>query len=295
MMYPRVVGLSLFILGLLVSSSNANAWTTQIDCEGTNGAAVAQGGANHFSSVFSKTVYSNEQAASGSQSCKMGVTAGTDGWSEFGAIASYPAHVNRNGEVWVRLNLFIPNGFNVTTNTGVLKFMRLHTFSAGGANEGYHDLLIGKPGYTFWDTVLGNVSASFVYNFEGFAKLIGVGVPPTDSFQTGKWESYEMYVKFDSVSKDAGGQALVRVWHNNKLLFTRHDQATLKNVDSYSDAFFLFTYWNGNAPATQSLYVDDIVMTSETPAARDAAGNPFIGGKLTLAITPSPPTSVSVQ
>jgi hypothetical protein len=225
----------------------------------------------------------------------MGVTAGSDGWSEFGAIANYPSHVGRNGEVWVRVNLFVPTGFNVSTNTGVLKFMRLHTFSAGGSNEGYHDLLISKPGSTFWDALLGDTKASLVYNFEAFARLLGVGVTPTDDFKTGKWESYEMYAKFDSVSRDAGGQALIRVWKNNKLLYERHDQATLKNADSYSDAFFLFTYWNGNAPATQSLYVDDVVMTSEAPAARDAAGNPFIGGNIKLSVTPSAPKSVTVQ
>jgi hypothetical protein len=295
-MISRFACSSVLTIAFLLSCSNASAWTTNINCEGTSGTKVAEGGANHFASVFSKTIYSTEQVADGAQSCKMGITAGSDGWGEFGAIASFPSHMARNGEVWIRLNLFIPSGFNVSTNTGVLKFMRVHTASSGGANEGYHDLLISKPGSSFWDTVLGNISSSYVYNYEAFAKLLAVGIPPTDDFKTGRWEAYELYVKFDSVSRNAGGQGTVRIWKNNKLLYERRDQATLRSADSYADSFYLFTYWNGNAPATQSLYVDDVIVTSDTPANKDAAGNAFIGGNAVVASkVPAPATSVVAQ
>jgi hypothetical protein len=296
MMSLRIIGSSFLATGLLLVSANAGAWTTNINCEGGSvGAKVAEGGANQFSSTFAKTVYSNEQASSGSQSCKMGVTAGSDGWGEFGATYEFPSHVARGGEVWVRVNMFVPSGFDQTTNTGVLKFMRVHTATSGGANEGYHDLLISNPGATFWDAGVGNWVSSYIYNFEGFPKLLGVGVRPTDDLKAGKWESYEMYVKFDSTAANAGGQGVMRIWKNNKMLYERRDQATLVGTGSYADAFYLFTYWNGNAPATQSLYIDDVVVTSDTPPNRDASGNPFIGGNLVASRAPSPPTSVSTK
>jgi len=64
--------------------------------------------------------------------------------------------------------------FNLTTNTGVLKFMRIHT-PCGGANEGYHDILIANPGATFW-----NASTKLYFllylQLRRFAEPDGIGV-----------------------------------------------------------------------------------------------------------------------
>jgi len=35
--------------------------------------------------------------------------------------------------------------------------------------------------------------------------------------------------------------------------------------------------WNGGAPQDQDMWIDDIVITNETPTARDVYGNPMIG------------------
>ena len=105
-----------------------------------------------------------------------------------------------------------------------------------------------------------------------------------------------MHIKLDSTAKDAGGSGEVRIWKNNELLATITDVPTLSSASSYAQSFFLFTYWNGNAPATQHLYVDDIIMTSDTPANRDSHGNPFIGGTVPKsAPAPMPPSNVTVQ
>jgi hypothetical protein len=204
--------------------------------------------------------------------------------------------LKRGAEVWTRVSLFIPSSFNITTNTGVLKFMRVHTANSSGGNEGYHDLLISNPGTTQWDAGVGNWTASYIYNYEGFAKLIGVGTVPTNDAVKGKWETYEIYVKLDSTSKDAGGMGEVRIWKNNTLLLDRTNTATLVGSSSIADAFYLFTYWNGNAPATQSLYVDDVIVTSDTPANKDSAGHPFIGGTTPKsAAAPMPPKLNAIQ
>jgi len=284
---------------LLAQPMVASAWTKHIDCEGgTLNSKVLDGGGgiNLFSSTFTLTTYSRDQVATGSQSCKMGITSGTDGWGNFGAISTFPSKIASGSEVWVRVSLFLPTGFNVSTNTGMLKFLRVHTASSSGGNEGYHDLLIAKPGATFWGADGKEYTASYISNYEGGGYPVGVGTRPANDAVLGKWESYEMYVNFDPVSKDAGGKGEVRIWKNNQLLLDRTNNGTLRSASSVSDSFYLFTYWNGNAPATQSLYVDDIILTSERPANRDAKGNPFIGGSTVVTeIRPNPPTNVAIQ
>lgn len=270
-------------------SLGAQAWNSgKINCEGADGGKIASGA---FSTA-SNSSYSTAQAFSGSTSCKLGITKGSDGWGEFGGSYTFPTKLAKGAEVWVQVHLFVPSGFQISTNTGVLKFMRVHTASASGGNDGYHDLLISNPGAVNWNSLVGNWSSSYVYNYEGFPNLIPVGVTSKNDVVKGAWETYEMYVKFDSVSKNAGGSAEVRVWKNNTLLVDKTDQATLVSSTAVADFFYLFTYWNGNAPATQSLYVDDIVLMSDTPANRDAAGHPFIGGgaAATTIAPPSAPT-----
>jgi hypothetical protein len=126
----------------------------------------------------------------------------------------------------------------------------------------------------------------------------------------GKWETYELYLSLDSVGKASGGQAEVRVWKNNQLLFDLTSDKTLADSSTYAESLFLFTWWNEVAPLSQSLYVDDIIVTSDTPSNKDAAGNAFIGGPTpggastapptstppaSTSVTPDPPSNVSVQ
>ena len=118
--------------------------------------------------------------------------------------------------------------------------------------------------------------------------MLPVGTVPANNVVNGAWETYEMYIMFDSVAKSAGGQAEVRIWKNNTLLLDSTSMRTLVSTASYADYFYLFTYWNGNAPATTSLYVDDITITSDTPANRDSHGYPFIGGPQPKGGSPAP-------
>jgi len=248
---------------------SAAAWTTDLACELSNPPPPGI-------TAFSLTSYSTAHAASGAGSCQMGITAGSDGWGTFGAVYAFPSNVTQGSSIWLRASLFIPPGFDVTTDDGFLKFLRIHTANASGGNEGYHDLLISTPGNINWSPGIGNWTAPYIYNFEGAAKLFGVGTDPADDFVTGAWETYEINVVFDSTPKSSGGNAEVRIWKNNALLLDNTDQPTLVSSTDYADAFYLFTYWNGNAPATQSLYVDDMIISTDTPSNRDAAGNPCL-------------------
>jgi len=289
-------------------SPTAAAWINDINCEGgTPGAWIGNGGAHQFSSSFSLSVFASSPVATGSGSCQMGVTAGSDGWGQWGAIYSFPSNVTKGGSVWARVSLFVPTGFSVATNDGFLKFMRIHTATSSGGNVGYHDLLISNPGWINWSAATGQWTSSFIYNYEGAANLIGVGVIPTNNIVQGTWETYEMNIKFDNVAKSAGGTGEVRIWKNNVLLKDVTTQPTIANATDYSDGFYLFTFWNGNAPATQHVYVDDVIITSDTPTNKDAAGNACLcapqpgsssagtPGTTPSAVTPDPPTNVSVQ
>jgi hypothetical protein len=290
----------------LLQPLSASAWTWDNNCEGGGvGALVAQTPLTGFTDAFSLTTYSKDQAATGSQSCKMSITAGSDGWGSWGGTVTFPSTIPSGGQVWTRVSLFVPSGFKTTTNDGVLKFMRIHTANSSNSNVGYHDLLIANPGTTQYSAAGKAFGSAYVYNYEGDPNLNAVGSATANAIAYGKWETYEMYVKFDPVAKSSGGTGEVRVWKNNTLLLDLTTQPTLVSSSDHSDSFFLFTYWNGNAPATQSLYTDDIIVTSDTPANKDSAGNPFIGGpapggsstsvSTTTSSTPEPPANVSVQ
>lgn len=87
--------------------------------------------------------------------------------------------------------------------------------------------------------------------------------------------------------------ATVRFWKNGKLIGEFLDRVTLVADDSYSDRFHIFTYWNGGAPQTQHMYIDDVVLTSDTPSGRDDYGNAYIG--VGVQIMPKPPSGVVVE
>jgi hypothetical protein len=155
---------------VVVDSGSSQGWYTHIDCEGgVLGAQVAQGGADEFTQTFSSTVYSNAQAGTGSESCQMGITLGSDGWGQWGASYVFPSVLQNGSELWVRVSLFVPAGFNASTNDGMLKFMRVLTASPGVTDEGYHDLLIASPGFQSWSPGIGDWTSPYIYNFEGDA------------------------------------------------------------------------------------------------------------------------------
>jgi hypothetical protein len=294
----------------LMLSQNASAWTTNLACQGgTAGAQVAQGsGANQWTNAFTLMHYSTAQVPTGStQSCQLGVTAGTDGWDQWGGIYQFPSHLTSGSNLWIRLAMYVPAGFNYTASPW-LKFIRVHTASPSNANKGYNDLYINPAGGSVWDQTLSKqITAPFAYYYESQGDVRAVGTS-ANSIATGKWETYELHYTIDTKSKNQGGVGEVKIWKNNALIADLTDQLQLADATTYVESFYLFTYWNGNAPATQQLYVDDVTITTDTPSNKDAAGNAFIGapvlagsagtssgGGTTTTAVPNPPANVTVQ
>jgi hypothetical protein len=182
--------------------------------------------------------------------------------------------------------------------------MRVHTASPTNSNMGYNDLYINNAGGSVWDIALHRqITAPFSFYYEGQGNVRAIGTS-ANAIALGKWETYEIHYTLDTKSKAQGGMGEVKIWKNNTLMADLTDQIQLGDASTYAEAFFLFTYWNGNAPATQHLYVDGVTITTDTPANKDAAGNPFIGGPVLSGggsagtpapVVPDPPSSVTVQ
>ncbi len=280
-----------------VFSLNAAAWVVKIDCnEGVNGQYVQQSSAlNHFSDASSKTQYTTEKSVEGGMGCKLNVRGGTSGWAEFGGRRMLPTNLYKGSEIWVRVHTLFPTDFdyNSTSRGSKLKFLRVHTKSGDSGidgscvpkNEGYNDWYIYPNTKVFGDVPFGFIKECHDKwrEFGSFDKGI--------SIKKGVWETYEMYIKLDNVSSAQGGGGMVRVWKDNELMGEFNDIQTLMTEKSFADAFLLFTYWNGNAPKTQHMYIDDLIITNEKPSSVDEFGNARIGtGTVDLESPPKPPS-----
>jgi hypothetical protein len=265
----------------LLSSTVAGAWTVNDDYDNQS---VGEGCGSFWgggSSVNSKVT--NENSSSGSKSCKMQIYEGGKGW---GGGFSLPAHLNKGDEFWIRFRLFVPNGFNYNVSTtSSNKFIRLAVKDASNATS-----------FLDWK-----------WENEGDSRAYAVHIQrdncSTDCWQyfgssserpvRGTWETYEMYVKFDTVQVDSGGQGRVRAWKNGKLIGDLTARRTMNNPDDYVGAIHIFSYWNGGSPQTQHLYFDDLVATNVKPDARDSQGNAYIGvGNFVAVAAPLPPSSI---
>lgn len=247
-------------------SNTVSAWTIDESYDSQpNGASCSKLGS-------SASVVTSEAAASGGKSCKQTITPGTGGTGEWGGIVNLPTTLTKGDELWIRVRTNFPAGFDYDADP-FLKFLRVRTETAEGANRGYNDWYIARE----------SSGTPFQFIYEGRRDLgwhkIGSSA---DKIQRGSWETYEFYMKFDTQSVDEGGTGRMRAWKNGVLLKDMTDRATLNLATDYANKFYLWTYWNNavdnTGPATtRSMYVDDMVVTNETPLNTDSLGNPAIG------------------
>jgi hypothetical protein len=277
----RFLLLNLFLQCLCIETLYA--WTQYEKCEGNHG-AVAQ-------NFFSLTTYHANNRAEGDSSCQFSITAGTDGWAKWGGVIDFPDYLKKGDEVWINMKLFIPEDFDYSTNTGALKFVRLRQRSGTGSHEGYLDNLISVPGWYPAILHLLKEDQSYVVRYGESSSY--------SELPKGEWFTYELYVYFDEQTGSNGGSAIIRSWLNNELLTEELEIKTLNSADSEVISLYLFTYWNGNSPKSQSLLIDDITITSDRPSNQDFQGNPFIGGEPLTTVPrpslPSHPDSLNVR
>jgi hypothetical protein len=221
-------------------------------------------------------VPTTEQVAYGSKAWKTTATQGVEEWA-MGGGAYFPTALKKGQSLQAQWSVFFPSNFDwYAGGGGRLKFFRIRTEPSAGGNSGYHDIYINTLG-------LGGGA-----NEDGRLTNIFEGVQiwhDTNEFMTkGEWNTFEMRVDFDNVSFDQGGKGRTRIWRkkNNQmqLILDIKSSPTLVNATDVAPFFYIFTYWNGGAPKTQSMYIDRIVF--ETDLSRlvetDSAGNKIIGG-----------------
>jgi hypothetical protein len=290
--------ITLTSIAMMTGLATAHAWTIDMNFNnGTIGNKVEDYGSGHyaFTDAAGNTVYDQCAGfAQDGQCAKMSINAGDTGFGSWGGRITFSnlglPNLVPGDEVWYSVKVYMPVGFDYSSNPH-LKFMRLHTASPGRSNEGYNDLYITPDGPNHWD---GSKNSDDPYFFikEQQDVMMLFGNYNTDRPQRGVWETYEVYLKMDYVSASNGGTSRVRVWKNGKLLADLPNIQTLNSAQSYANQFLLFTYWNGGAPKTESLYVDDLIITTDTPSKRDINGFPMIGD---IVASPNAPSNFKVN
>lgn len=271
----------------LVISAQVSAWTIKRGFE--DGApGVKAETPDSFDGAAGRSSFTNDPAIvlNGNMSGTVTVKQGETGYGYWGGGIDYPALLREGDEVWFRVYVMYPSGWDFSCGGCAqgMKFMRIHEGQSMGTTEGRMDTLI------MGSTTGGKISVGNEANIDlfwnnnngGSGGLLNKG---TDILRD-RWYAFEQYVKFSSVA----GQGIYRVWQDGKLIFEDKKTPTLLTHTSVSGYIYLYTYWNNGAPQTQTSYVDDIVITSDTPSNRDASGNPFIGvGSYKFVAPPNPP------
>lgn len=285
MKFPVRCGVFIVLALLNVSLvTSGNAWTVERNFNrGPVGAKAS--GPDGFDSAQGRSVYSAVNVAEGDFSAQLTIRQGETGWGNWGGVIQHPDKLEAGDELWFRVRMWFPQGFDYFSygEGNRLKVLRVHTADGStGKHQGYNDILIDQKGS----------KSAFIFGFEGENRWRGIGaksaLPVFD-----RWETFELYMKFHPVAKASGGEAVIRFWKNGELLSEITDRKTLVSMNSVVTRSLLFTYWNGGAPKTQSMWVDDIVITSDTPRARDANGNRFIG--MGRGLPPAPPAAPALR
>jgi hypothetical protein len=189
-------------------------------------------------------------------SAKLTVQGGTDGFGLWGGIIRFPQKVREGDDLWIQLYIFMPTDFVVLTpGNGSLKFLRIRTTTSAGANAGFNDIQIQDDG---------NWESEFRMIKERQDRWFNFGA--VGSFPKGQWHRITANLSISSVPSSAGGRSRVRVWQNGILLVDEPRMQTLSTSTDVADALYLFTYWNGNAPKTQSLWVDQLRIANGLPS-----------------------------
>ncbi len=144
-------------------------------------------------------------------------------------------------------------------------------------------------GLTFerWENVEGLTSGT-TYELNRVESNSVTNFGPQQPVRKGVWETYVYRVRFSASSP------LVQVYKHtgesgfdadNKpiggaltLLFEDTTDYTLKQATDKANSFLIFTYWNGNAPQTQSMYIDDLWISTSPPPELALPGIIFLNG-----------------
>lgn len=209
-----------------------------------------------FDDAAGYSVYSNERSAEGGMSARLSIDAGSEGWGWWGGVITFPTRLAKDADLWLQLYVFMPEDFVIKTpGNGSLKFIRIATKNLAGNNAGYIDIQLQDDGTT-------TSSMRMIKEQQDRWFLFG----NAGSFKRGVWQRVSVNFTLSAVPAADGGNARVRVWHNGGLITDEPRVKTLTSSTDVATMLYLFTYWNGRAPRTQSLWVDDIRIAAGRPS-----------------------------
>ena len=276
------IAIIFFFIFVFWPVSFANGWTITSDFEQGIVGQKAQGPSG-CQEAFSQTFYTNEQAKSGIKSAKINWIQGSDGWGQSGCLFDYSvlglADPSSGDEFWARAYFYYPSSFSFGANPHLKLFRTANIRTASGGNIGWHDMYANP-----------NRTLKYISEIDPAANgPYGVSAPYDI------WHSMEMYLKLSATP----GQGVMRTWIDGVLVKEDKTHKTMANSTDKAVATYLFTYWNTAVPQNQHNYIDDVVITTNQPANRDAQGNYMIGpigwGSVLDTTPPSSPTGLAVQ
>lgn len=230
-----------------------------------------------------------------STSLQLSIPTGSDGdnngggtgdpYGLFGLKITLPASVGNGGVVHAQIRQFFPTGFQLTS-TQALKWLRFNTKDGAQASQGYNDLYIQPADTGTWSSP--NVNPlDGGYDGSAERQLSFVSEGRTNHFWTNNTVDLNTWNEIEfEVGLGAAGTGWAKVWKKVAGTWTLIGSftgiSTLSNAAHTCDSFFVHTYWNGNSPATQSVFIDRVVVHNNLGdmIEVDGAGNAIIAGSV---------------
>ncbi len=247
---------------LMLLLAVGSGWTDHRSFENGRDGAVAVGPTGLGKrGAFPATTFSAKRAYSGRQSARATIERGSRGLGKWGGVLTFPEPLHENETLWMLLHVYLPDDFDWRAEGRGWRLVQVVTLSASREVEGAIDISI-DPQTRRLNVDNSVTGASFSSTDPG--RRCGIPVP------LGKWQAVEVQVRWAAQH----GRGVVRVWQDERMVYEETSRATLKTPFSHVRFAYLLGKWPGGAPRSQSIWLDDVVATNQTPDQRDRRGNP---------------------
>lgn len=238
-----------------------------------------------FDGFAQSSVYTGSPTHSGNRAIKCVAAQGDKSSNKWGGQWDHP-NIGKGGQIWYRAWIYFPLGFDFTASSEGLKNGRIHVKASNGNHVGYHHDYISQNSahgkLYIGGSVRGSDNKHVFDNYPTWtdAKLrgakgedVGPSFPGVAQILRGQWFPYEQYVYFD----ERPNFGVRRTWIGGVPVFEDLKTATLHSATDKCDFIYHWTYWNNGSPTDQECFIDDVVITTQTPSLVDVNGNPFVG------------------
>jgi hypothetical protein len=265
----------------------AFAWTLTVGFEAGQPGANASG-MDAFWEAGNTTTISNARAHSGSQSARMQWQRGDTGFQNNRGALLFPTDVLVGQELWGRAYWYFQAPWSWQSHTDencgcATKMFRFHKELADGSQYGTHEGYISIYG-TNNDEPRGDCEVCDKSRWNLWQNR---NLPPA-KLKANRWYALEQYVYLHPT------QGIYRMWINGVLKVEDVNINTATSDIVRMDFAYFMSSWNGGVPQDQVQYIDDIILTTDTPVNRDAEGNPMIGPDPSDFVPPTSPKNLRV-